>query len=290
MYTITDDCDNVLALLQSIAVNSPQVIADPLSLRADKRVHVWFRCWTDVNIPRPTNLAPQDHIGFTGVLTDVATRLHTAEAPHPVVAAQSEVEKDTTELGHLPPTAHHVILAESATNGTSIPTLPPPTIHHLLNARNATAHQADCSLTYTGNNIYLPTSLFQVLLQGHILAIPDPDVPTGLLPLLTPLSSSGPVNAQQWEMIIQVLLSMGQYCLSKEEAGKLMVHRFHVLASTQELRHLTRNIVKLAGGYLGEESPIYLLMGMWPRHIECFERQYNKDFGKDPLFGADFMD
>ena len=60
--------------------------------------------------------------------------------------------------------------------------------------------------------------------------------------------------------------------------------------STQELRHLTRNFVKLVGDYLGEESPIYLLMGTWPRHVNCFKRQYNKAFAKDPLFGADFMD
>ena len=48
-------------------------------------------------------------------------------------------------------------------------------------------------------------------------------------------------------MCIQVLLSMGQDCLSKEEADEILYHRIHVLTSTQELRHLTRNFVKLAG-------------------------------------------
>ena len=117
--------------------------------------------------------------------------------------------------------------------------------------RNATALQADFLLTYTGNNIYLLTSFCQALLQGHILAIPDPDAPTGLLPLLTAPSSAGPANAQQQAMQIQVLLSMGQDRLSKEDATELLDQRFHVLTSTQDLSHSTRNFVKLAVDYLG---------------------------------------
>ena len=72
-------------------------------------------------------------------------------------------------------------------------------------------------------------------------------------------------------MQIQVLLSMGQDLLSTEEAGELLDQRFHILTSTQELHHLTRNFVKLAGDYLGEEIPIYLSMGMWRSHIDRFE-------------------
>ena len=48
--------------------------------------------------------------------------------------------------------------------------------------------------------------------------------------------------------------------------------------------------MKLAGDYLGEESPICLSMGSWPRHIDRFERQYGKVFARDTLFGADLMD
>ena len=48
--------------------------------------------------------------------------------------------------------------------------------------------------------------------------------------------------------------------------------------------------MKLAGDYLREESPIYLSMGKWPSRIDRFERQYNKTFVRDPLFGADLMD
>ena len=48
--------------------------------------------------------------------------------------------------------------------------------------------------------------------------------------------------------------------------------------------------MKLVGGYLGEESPIYFSMETWPRHIDRFERQYDKAIAKYPLFGADLMD
>ena len=70
----------------------------------------------------------------------------------------------------------------------------------------------------------------------------------------------------------------------------MLDQRVHTLASTQELSYSTRNFVKLAGDYLGEEILLYLSMGTWPRHIDCFERQYDKAFAKGPIFGADFMD
>ena len=47
--------------------------------------------------------------------------------------------------------------------------------------------------------------------------------------------------------------------------------------------------MKLAGDYLGEGSPICLSMASWPRHIDRFERQYDKAFAREPLFGADLM-
>ena len=91
-------------------------------------------------------------------------------------------------------------------------------------------------------------------------------------------------------MSIQVLLSMGQDRLSKEEATELLDQRVHVLTSTQELRHLTRKFVRLAGDYLGEGSPVSIMMASWPRHISPYEQQYDKAFSWDPLFGADLMD
>ena len=32
------------------------------------------------------------------------------------------------------------------------------------------------------------------------------------------------------------------------------------------------------------------MMASWPRHIDRFERQYDKAFARDPLFGVDLMD
>ena len=80
---------------------------------------------------------------------------------------------------------------------------------------------------------------------------------------------------------------MVQDSLYKEEAGELLEQRVHVLTSTQELRHSTRNFVKVLGDYLGEEIPICLSMGTWMRRIDRFKRQYDKAFARDPLFGAD---
>ena len=190
----------------------------------------------------------------------MATWLHTAEALRPIVASQREAEKVTKGWDRLPTIAQRVILAASATTVTSILTSPPPTIHRFLSVRNVTALQAYFSITYGGNNIYLPIYFCQALLQGNILAILDLDAPTGLSPLLTPPYSAGPANAQQRAIKIQVLLSMVQGSLSKEEAGKILDQRVHVLTSTQELRHSMRNFMKLAGDYLGEEIPICLSM------------------------------
>ena len=64
LTTIAGDCNNVFDLLQAVAVNSPQIIATPLSLLADKRARVWFGRWAGNNLP-PTTNAPQYHIGLT---------------------------------------------------------------------------------------------------------------------------------------------------------------------------------------------------------------------------------
>ena len=136
----------------------------------------------------------------------------------------------------------------------------------------------------------MPTSFCQALLQGHILAIPDPDMTTVILPLLTPPYYAGPANAQKRAMQIQVLLSMGHDRLPKEEAGKLLDHRVQFLTSTQELRHLAKNFAKIAGDYLGEESPISLSIRTWTHYFDQFDWQYDKAFSRDPLFWSDSMD
>ena len=111
LATIADAYNNVLSFLQAVSV-----IVALLSLRAEKRTRVWFRRWTDVNLPTPPKPDPQYHMGLAGVLTDVATRLHTAEALRSVAAAQREAEKDTKGWERLPPTAQRVILVAITTN------------------------------------------------------------------------------------------------------------------------------------------------------------------------------
>ena len=78
LATIADYCDNVLAFLRAVAVKSLQFTAAPLSLCVDKRVCIWFCRWSETNLPTPSKLVPQEHMGITGLMTDVETRLQTA--------------------------------------------------------------------------------------------------------------------------------------------------------------------------------------------------------------------
>ena len=87
LITIEDNCDNVLSFLQAVKFKSPRVIVAPLSHRADKRARVWFYRWTDVTLTTPVKPYPQDHMGLTGVLTNMANRLRTAEALRPVISS-----------------------------------------------------------------------------------------------------------------------------------------------------------------------------------------------------------
>ena len=93
MAAIADNCDDVFAFIQAVAVKSPRVIAAPLYLRADKRAQFWFRWWSDINLPASDNTAPQYHTGLAGVLRDVETRLKNAEALRPAAVSQRKAEK-----------------------------------------------------------------------------------------------------------------------------------------------------------------------------------------------------
>ena len=77
LVTITDDCDNVLALLYAVSVNLPQVTVAPLSLYADKRARMVLSLDRH-QTPMPPKPAPQYHMGLTGILTDSSTKLKTA--------------------------------------------------------------------------------------------------------------------------------------------------------------------------------------------------------------------
>ena len=75
-------------------------------------------------------------------------------------------------------------------------------------------------------------------------------------PLLIPPSSTGPENAQQHSIRVQVLLTMEQDRLYKEEARDLLDQRLHVVTTNQDLQNSTRNFVWLAGYYLRTDKPI----------------------------------
>ena len=78
-------------------------------------------------------------------------------------------------------------------------------------------------------------------------------------------------NVQQRTMRVLVLLSMGQYRISKEKSGELLDQWVHVIATTQELRNSTRNLVRMTGDYIGYEGPLNRKMEMWNQHIDFFE-------------------
>ena len=176
----------------------------PFLLQENSRATSWFSQWVGNNPSHkiPHNTAPQYHYRLTRVLSEVATRFQNKESLRPVVAAQRNADREMRGWGRLPPTSQWLIPTASAADGLIISSAPPLSIYLFLDACNATTLQADCTLTYLGNNIFLPTAFFQDLLQGHILAIPDPDAPTSMSPMITPPSSAGPTNAQQREMLV----------------------------------------------------------------------------------------
>ena len=64
----------------------------------------------------------------------------------------------------------------------------------------------------------------------------------------------------------------------------------HVVTTTQELHHSTRNFVRLEVDYLGDDVPLSQDMATWPNYIDRFNQNYYKAFAGDPLFGSDIVD
>ena len=248
--------NDILVLLQAVAVKSSRVVAPPLLLCEDKRMLDQLRRLLDYHLTplsTPLTAVPKYHSGLTGVLSNFAIRLKNTEFLRPIGTEKREAERETWEWDFLTLMAQHVILATSAAEGLAIPLAPLPSIHQFLNARNAMALQAHCTLTYVRHNLYLPTSFCQYLLQGHILTINDPDAHTVISPLLTTRSSSVPENSQQHVMRVQAFLTMGQDRMSKEEPRYLLDQWVHVVNTAQDLRNSTRKCVGVEGGYLGDD-------------------------------------
>ena len=83
---------------------------------------------------------------------------------------------------------------------------------------------------------------------------------------------------------------MVQDRLSKLEAGELLDQQVHVVTAIHKLCHSTRNFLQVDGEYLVDEGPLRRYMSICPRHIDYFERQYDKTFAGNYFFGADLVD
>ena len=78
---ISADCNDILALLQAVAVKALRVAAIPILMCADKRTGDWFHQWSAHHLePLSTLLTttPQDNFGLTVVLRNVMTGLQNA--------------------------------------------------------------------------------------------------------------------------------------------------------------------------------------------------------------------
>ena len=64
----------------------------------------------------------------------------------------------------------------------------------------------------------------------------------------------------------------------------------HVVTTTQELHHRTRNFAILTRDYLVDEGPLSWAMSTWPHHIDRFEWQLKKACALNPFFGAYLVD
>ena len=73
-------------------------------------------------------------------------------------------------------------------------------------------------------------------------------------------------------------------------SGELLDQGVYIVATTQELHHIIQKFVRLTRNYLSMEGPLSQAMSTWTCLIDCFERQYDKSFTRQRLFGSDIMD
>ena len=83
---------------------------------------------------------------------------------------------------------------------------------------------------------------------------------------------------------------MGQDQLSKEEAMDILDQWFHVVTPNQDLWNDTRNFLRLAGDYIIPDSPLSKVVEKRPRHIDRFDKKYDKAFTGNLLLGAGIVD
>ena len=68
-----------------------------------------------------------------------------------------------------------------------------------------------------------------------------------------------------------------------------MDQQVHMVTTMQEIRHITRNSVRVDGDYLGDEGTLIQTMATWPHHIDNFKRKYDYAFAVNTFFGADLV-
>ena len=83
---------------------------------------------------------------------------------------------------------------------------------------------------------------------------------------------------------------MRKYHLSKEETRELLEKQVHMVTTTQELQHTTRNFLRVVGDYLVPEGTLIRAIATCPCHIKCFEHKHDKDLAGNNIFSTDIID
>ena len=126
-YTIIYDCINIIEFLHAVALKASRVEDSPLLLRVDNPAREWFRQCSYHNIALltpPHTVPPQDHLGITGVQSNVVTQLQNLESLHPAVTVHHEVDQETEGWDHITPMSQCIILEAITLDGINTPTAP----------------------------------------------------------------------------------------------------------------------------------------------------------------------
>ena len=92
--------------------------------------------------------------------------------------------------------AQFYILDVSATAKYNIPYTPQHGQTIAFSMRNTMVLQVDSVLMYLGRNMFMYPGFYKLLMQGHILVIPDLGFTTVLSPLIAPPMIAGMVDDQ----------------------------------------------------------------------------------------------
>ena len=151
-----------LTILQAVAVNLPQVTTAPLYIRAGKRAHLVMSLDRHES-PYASQDGPTRSHRSHGHLERRGNQATNRGSNPPCHCSPARGRKGDQGMRPFPNDGLAICPVGKIHQQISIPISPLPTLHRFLNTRNLTDLQADCALTYAGNNLYLPTSLCQDL-------------------------------------------------------------------------------------------------------------------------------